>query len=442
MIALISFLYPSPRNAQFPNKMAFAGLLILASSWGRPLFAADWPQLLGPDRNSRVSVSEAPLEGLPAKLPSAWEIECGEGYAGPAVSGDSVYIFDRVADQERVRRIAKKDGQVIWSQQWPADYSGGVDSDRGPRCVPTVASDYVIAYGAAGRLACLSVASGDVIWKRPIRAEYQADDGYFGAGSSPLVVNQTVIVNVGGKKKGGIVAVSLKDGKTIWESVGAEASYASPITMQVKSSNSKGNEDAMKQLVLVPTRLTTYGIDPVDGKVAFEFPFGARGPTVNGATPLALPNGQVFMTASYGVGAFLVEPKIDAVKFIFKGSELLSSQYSSPVAFGEFIFASDGREDQGTGQLRCIDIAKQKLLWESDKIGVAHLIAFTNTILAVGIDGQLLLFDASPAKLTVRASNKLSAGLYRALPAYSDGTLYLRNSGRGSGKLLAVPLAQ
>ncbi len=442
MNALISFLDSTARNTKFPCKIATASLFVLAIVLVSPLSAADWPQLLGPDRNSRVSASEAPLEGMPAKLNVAWEVACGEGYAGPAVAGDSVYAFDRVANKERVRRIAKKDGQVIWSQQWPADYSGGVDSDHGPRCVPTVTTDHIILYGAAGQLVCLARSSGNIVWSRPIRSECQADDGYFGAGSSPLVVNQSVIVNVGGKKKGGIVAVNLTDGKTLWESVGGEASYASPIAIQVNVSGDPKNPIATKQLVLVPTRLTTYALDPANGKVAFEFPFGARGPTVNGATPIQLANGQVFMNASYGVGAFLINPKLDSVDFIYKGSESLSSQYSSPAAFGEIVFASDGREDQGTGQLRCIDVTKEKLLWESDKIGVAHLIAFTHTVLAVGIDGRLLLFEASPTKLAVRASNKLNAGLYRALPAYSDGTLYLRNSARGNGKLLAVPLGQ
>ena len=119
---------------------------------------------------------------------------------------------------------------------------------------------------------------------------------------------------------------------------------------------------------------------------------------------------------------------------------LLSSQYSSPVAFGDVLFASDGREDQGTGQLKCVDVLKKKVLWDSEKVGVAHLIGFANSVLAVGIDGKLVLFEANREQFKPLGMSALPSALYRALPAYSDGTLYLKSSDPGQGSLVAVKL--
>ncbi len=155
-------------------------------------------------------------------------------------------------------------------------------------------------------------------WQRALRAEYQADDGYFGAGSSPVVLEDRIIVNVGGKK-GGVVAVQLKDGKTLWTATEYEASYAAPILIGTK-----------KSFVVVPTRLKTVAIDVRDGRVLWEIPFGQRGPTVNAATPIALSKSKLFLTASYGIGSIVLEANEQAGKVV-KASENMSSQYASPV---------------------------------------------------------------------------------------------------------------
>ena len=52
--------------------------------------------------------------------------------------------------------------------------------------------------------------------------------------------------------------------------------------------------------VLCITRLKLVSLDPTDGKVRFEFPFGQRGATVNGASPVVV-KGHVLATASYGI---------------------------------------------------------------------------------------------------------------------------------------------
>ena len=113
---------------------------------------------------------------------------------------------------------------------FPAIYRGGVDPDLGPRCVPVVRGDRVIVYGAAGDLHAVAVDDGRTLWSRQLGTDYRADEGYFGAGSTPLVVDSLVIVAVGGQPDAGLVAVGLDDGKTRWAAIDSEAAYASPVT--------------------------------------------------------------------------------------------------------------------------------------------------------------------------------------------------------------------
>ena len=85
--------------------------------------------------------------------------------------------------------------------RWQFNY-GTVFEDRygynnGPRASPVIDGDRVFTMGAEGKLHCLDLASGKVVWKRDLRAEYKVPQDFFGTASTPLVEGQLLIVNVG-----------------------------------------------------------------------------------------------------------------------------------------------------------------------------------------------------------------------------------------------------
>ena len=59
-----------------------------------------------------------------------WENKVGQGYAGPAVVGDRVILFDRVGDVERVQALSTTDGQQLWLTEFAATYRGGMNPDE------------------------------------------------------------------------------------------------------------------------------------------------------------------------------------------------------------------------------------------------------------------------------------------------------------------------
>ncbi len=55
-------------------------------------------------------------------------------------------------------------------------------------------------YDSGGEAHYLERATGKIRWSRKLLAEYQAEEGFFGVGSTPLVVNDRVIIVVGGRR--------------------------------------------------------------------------------------------------------------------------------------------------------------------------------------------------------------------------------------------------
>jgi len=395
-------------------------LLLLRAS----AFAADWPQILGPERNGRAQ-GEKLAPAWPEAGPTLkWRYKLGAGYAGPTVVGKQVVVFHRVADVERIEAVNVADGKSLWKSDSPAEYRGGINEDLGPRCVPLIHAGHVYTFGAAGELRCVSLLGGQQKWSRAVYAEYEGDEGYFGAGSTPLVVDDKLLVNVGGKKGSGIVAFALDTGKTVWKATDEKASYSSPTSAVIG-----GQEHA-----IFVTRMSTISVDPANGDVRFRFPFGKTGPTVNAATPLVFDN-RLFVSASYGVGAQLADVSSGKPEKIWASDNAMSSQYTTCVFDQGYLYGVDGREDIGGAVLRCLEAKSGRAVWSVEGFGVAHVILADGKLLLLKTTGELVLAEASPKAFKKLASARVSDSTTRALPALANGQFYFRDNSRGSGEL-------
>lgn len=404
-----------------PSQALIIVLLLAADSRG------DWPGLLGPFRDGHALPGTKVSDKVPKELRPVWELPAGQGYAGGAIQNQQVVLYQRDGNEDVVRLVDRKDGSVRWRTAFPATYRQGIDEDKGPRSVPQIADDCVVIQSASGSVHCVAMADGKVRWSRDLRKEHGAEDGYFGAGNTPLVSGVIVLVNVGGKKKkAGVVALSLLDGKTYWTATDAEPGYASPIL-----ATTKGGDGSPVQTAIVPSRYTTYGIDPMTGQVRWEFPFGQRGPTVNAATPILLHNGHLLQTSSYGIGYVSAEIANDRVEIVRKGDEL-ASQYATPVAVGEYVFGSDGREDTGGGTYKCLQPDTGTVAWEEIGMPICHTIAIDSEsqsqLLIVGVDGRLWLAPATDQGFKPIWQSRLPMGKYRAIPALSGNRLLVRTN--------------
>lgn len=403
---------------------------VLAAVPSAALLAGDWPQILGPERNGKAEGETLPGKLESARLKPQWTYKLGGGYAGPVVVGQKVIVFHRLDENEVVDAVDAATGKRIWRAPSPASYRGGIDADIGPRCVPVVSQNSIFAYGAAGELVCVALDSGKVLWRRELAADYDADEGYFGAGSTPIVAGGKLLVNVGGKNAG-LVALDPVSGKTLWQATKEVASYSSPALAKI----------AGKEQAIFLTRLNCVAVDPASGKATILFPFGKTGPTVNAATPLVIGD-KLFVTASYNIGAELRQFTGSGAKRLWAGDDTLSSQYNTAVEDRGYLYGIHGREDIGPAALRCVELSSGTVKWSQDGFGVAHPILAGDKILLVGVGGNLTLIAANPSKYEELGTHALNRGTTRALPALSGSKLFVRTSSPQGGELLCVPLGK
>ena len=334
-----------------------------------------------------------------------------------AVQGDRGVLFHREGGEEVVEVFDAATGKRVWREAYPTTFRPSVGGEAGPLSVPAIASDKVITYGAQGVLSCFGLTNGKLLWRRKTHDDFDAREGYFGAGSSPLVWQDRVIVNVGGfRTQAAVVAFDLASGETLWHVYDDHASYSSPRMAKL---------DGQDRL-LVETRLNFLAIDPTQGAVVFELPFGGRGPTVNGANPVLMDN-QLFLTASYGIGAVYATLTSNAASVAWQGDDLYSSQYCTPVGADEILFGVDGRQDGAPGELKCFDPLRQKTLWGVPDFGYGTLILADGKLVILKTDGTLVLAAADREGFQSLAEARVLSGTARALPALASGRLYVRD---------------
>ena len=207
--------------------------------------ADDWPQWLGPQRDSTWNetgvLQEFPAEGPPVKF----RVPVGSGYAGPAVAGEKLFVFDyertagdvknspstrdELEGNERLLCLHADTGKLLWKHEQPRKYS--VSYGSGPRCTPTVdvAAGRVYTLGAMGDLTCLNVADGSVVWHRLLTDDYKTGVPIWGFAAHPLVAGDALYCVVGGP---GSVAVAFNKhtGEELWKAltVEGEPGYCPP----------------------------------------------------------------------------------------------------------------------------------------------------------------------------------------------------------------------
>ncbi len=410
-----------------------AMMLVLSLPISSTVFAKDWPQINGPNRDG-TAPGEKLLENWPSGgLKKIWAHPVGQGYSGPVVSGDTVIVFHRPGTQYLVEALNAKTGSLIWKQELPSEYrGGGPDGDTGPKAVPLVHDGLVYLFGTGGNLFCLDLVDGKKVWEKNVLQIYQGPTGYFGSGSSPVVIDGKLMVNVGGKQgtQTAVVAFDPKTGDELWKSFDDRASYSSPIEMIVGG----------KTVAVFITRLNLIGLDPANGEVLFQTQFGARGPTVNGAMPVKIGE-YLFINSAYGVGAKWINLVGGQPGIEWENDRTFSSQYSTPVAANGVLFGTAGREDMGNGSFRCIDPNNGKVLWSEDGFAVGHTLFIDGKLLVLDCKGGFHVLNPNPKKFDRIFQTSLFNSKSRAMPAVANGLLYARSNARqGKAELICVEI--
>jgi outer membrane protein assembly factor BamB len=432
-------------------RLTWLTLAILSVSAAR---ADDWPQWLGPKRDSiwrETGIIDNFPDGGP---PVRWRVKVGPGYSGPAVAQGRVYITDRILAEgaknhaepfpqrpkgdipgtERVLCLNEADGQLVWKHEYDCPYT--ISYPLGPRCTPAVNGDKVYTLGAEGNLVCLQAADGKVIWSHELKKEYDVKAPLWGFSAHPLVDGQKVITLVGGD---GSVAVAFdKDtGKELWRALSAmQPGYCPPVIAEVNGE---------RQLIIWHSEAVN-GLDPETGKVLWSEPTETyMGMSIS--TPRVFSE-RVFVTG-YPKTARLLQLKKDgaAAEVVWKGDPKAKtafySVFSAPFFDGGYLYGVNGAMPDGGGVLCCINAETGQRVWESlqahgpKRLGSAEIFIVKNgdRFFLFNEKGDLIIARLTPIAYEeisrVHLLDPTSSAFGREVlwmhPAFANKCVFLRN---------------
>ncbi|AWM40939.1 Quinohemoprotein alcohol dehydrogenase ADH-IIG precursor [Gemmata obscuriglobus] len=393
--------------------------LALAFAPALTLSAADWPQFLGPNRDGSTPESVAPWA---APLKPLWKQPVGEAHSSPVVADGLVYAFyqPKGKNADALAAFDAKTGELKWEKSYDrAEFKPLFGN--GPRGTPAVSNGKVFTYGGTGIAACWDAKTGALEWKVDTLKEFNAKNLFFGVSTSPLVVNDQVILLVGGKGAG-VVALEAKTGKPAWKATDEAASYSSPVR-------------AGKQLVFL-TGGNLLGLSET-GEKLWAVPFeGKVGDLIeSSATPLVV--GDLVIGSTVTGGAIGLKVTESGGKYATKQewfSKPLTCYFSTPVAVGDYLYMVNGTVSfsNPTITLRCVELKTGKVAWEKKNVGKYHAAivkcgpAGKETLLMLDDAGAVTLFEANPKEFKELAKSKACGNTW-AHPALVDGRLYLRD---------------
>jgi outer membrane protein assembly factor BamB len=398
--------------------------------------AADWPRLLGPAHDAT-----SPEAGLLRELPKGgprivWEIEKGGGFGGPAIVGEKLAMFHRVGEREVVECLDARTGKRAWKFDYAAPYRPRYGGSTGPRTSPVIADGRVFTFGIAGQLHCFDLASGKVLWQHECAREFEMGPAFFGYGSTPLVLGERLIVQLGGEiggKRVNAAAFEVATGKLLWSAAHEwGASYASPVPAKLHG------RDCVLIFAGGESRPPTGGllvIDANDGALLGEAAHRADiAESVSASSPV-VSGSCVFVSEAYSAGGVCFEIAPDfAIKPAWR-AERFGIYWMTPVVRDGCIFGFTEMSER-LAELVCHDLATGREMWRNDlggEFGRASLLAADGGALCLGEHGDLAWLELSPKGAVIVSRAKLfHAPETWTLPALSGGFLYVSQNERSA----------
>lgn len=404
------------RPVDRPLSVLLAATVLLAA----PTVAADWPGLLGPERNG-VAAEETAIGWEGETPPELWSLPVGSGWSGPSVADGRVFVFHRRGEEVLLEARDRATGDALWSSSQPTSYEDDFGFDAGPRATPEVADGRVVTYGAAGRLTSRRVEDGEILWTVDTRAIYGPEKLFFGVGATPLLIEGLVVTPVGSTDGAGIVAFDAETGAERWRATDHEVSYSSPIRAKV----------GRQQRIVAWTREGVVDLDPEDGRLRSFRQFESRlGSSVQAATPIVVGRNRLLVTASYGLGAGLMELGRGAVELRWSTDYALSSHFATPVPVDErHVVGFHGRQEAGA-ELRCLRLERGEVCWTFEGTGAGSVLRVDEQLVVLTEKGELLVAPFEKDAFRPRHRVRILEPTVRALPAFSDGVLFARDPER------------
>src|SRR5262245_17983011 len=296
---------PSPKPCQLgteycvlstpclPEEPTVQRLLILMALLGIPGAAAagSWPLFRGPNAGLAEGNQKLPAEIGPDRN-VLWKVELPPGHSSPVLDAEHIYVTAVNGQTLVTIALDRQTGKLLWQAEAPHKSLEKIHK-IGSLAQPSPATDgtrVVSSFGSSGLL-CYDPA-GKLLWHLPM-GPFKNE---FGAGSSPVIVEDRVILNSDHDSESFLLAVDKTTGRQLWKVDRSEfrTGYATPIVTTVNG----------KKQVIVCGTLRVVAYDFETGQEVWTVRNLAR---IINMTPTVGPDGTLYVGA-WAPGGISGEP--------------------------------------------------------------------------------------------------------------------------------------
>jgi outer membrane protein assembly factor BamB len=405
--------------------MRISDLVLLASCLLSPALLADWPQFRGSDGQGHSDAAGIPVHWSEEKNVT-WKVPVpGEGWSSPVVAGDQIWMTTATEKGTSLRAICvdRRDGKLVHNIDVLRPAKAGRHHAENGFASPTPVLDgkHVFAHFGPRGTVCLNT-KGEIVWKN---TEFKYD-AYQGAGSSPILHGDLLILTCDGTDNQFLAALDKKSGDVVWKQPRAHLEAAAnkgPIAKMAYSTPLVQMIDGVEQLV-------SSGADHV---AAYDVKTGRElwWMSYDGFSIVARPsfgNGLVYVGGSVRQDQHAVYAIRPGAKGQVKEDQVVWQRsigiphVPSPLLVGKELFVvHDG------GVATCVDALTGDEHWRERLGGKfrASPIEVRGRIYAFNQQGKGFVLEAGK-EFNVIATNELD-GTFYASPAIADGALFLRS---------------
>lgn len=400
--------------------------LFLLASWGAWAGVArggDWPQFRGPTGQGIVPEGRLPLEWSQTKNVVWKRAIPGSGWSSPIVAGGTVYLTTGVLTNEgglvrismRAMALAATTGKLRWDKEVflfsSTEFPPIQEKNSHASPTPVVGDGRLYVHFGHYGTACLDLA-GNVLW----RNKSLAYASHHGTGSSPILVDNVLIVNCDGNDQQFVGALDALSGKVLWKTHRDAKStrgfsFSTPLVITVNG----------RKQVVSPGSDIVAGYDPATGE---EF-WRVRYQGVSVVPRPVFGNGLIFVCTGYESPRLLaIRP--DGAGDVSDSHVAWGANKSVPLTPSSLLIGAELYTLADNGIACCLEAKTGRVHWQ-ERLGGSYSAS------PVVAGGKIYFLSEDGTGTIVRigrrfeqlARNELEERTL-ASPAAANGALYIR----------------
>jgi outer membrane protein assembly factor BamB len=391
-----------------------AVLAVVLMVAGPVAHAQEWPAFRGPDGQGHSSERGLPADWSESKN-VVWKAPVpGMGWSSPVVAGGRVWLTTAVDEGDIVLRVLAFDveqgREVVNVELFRLKHAREINPKNSfASPTPVLEGDRVYVHFGADGTAALTT-SGEVVWKT--RLSYQSQHG---AGGSPIVYGDLLIVSCDGHDAAYVVALDKRTGKARWKTnrrQPADQAYTTPLVIRV------GDRD---QVVSVGAyRAAAY--DPMTGREIWRVSYG------DGFSNVPRPvygHGLVFIATGFQEPS-LMAVRVDGTGDVTKTHVVWTLRRGAPLTPSPLLVGEELYVVTDGGIASCLDAMTGAIHWQM-RLGdtfSASPVFVDGRIYFLGENGGAMAI--APGKQFRRLGHSRLDGALLASMAVSGGSFFIR----------------